>query len=79
MTDKINFNNIYIKHHGYTISIAQHREGDSPNDTITQQEIMVLPTDTIVYYDNTIDSLIKALQSLVDVDKYRYDDDLPWC
>ena len=76
MTDKINFNNIYIKHHGYTISIAQHREGDNSNDTITQQEIMVFNTDTIVYYDNTIDSLIKALQSIVEIDIYPDDDDL---
>ena len=76
MTDKMNMNNIYIKHHGYTISIAQHREGIvSPSfDRIVTQEIMVLGTDTIVHYDNTIDSLIKALQSLVDVNKY--DDDL---
>ena len=70
MTDKMNMNNIYIKHYGYTISIAQHREGIESSlsfDRIVTQEIMVLGTDTI-------DSLIKALQSLVDVNKY--DDDL---
>ena len=76
MTDKINMNNIQINHHGYTISIAQHREGIELSNDIVGQEIMVLGTDTIVYYDNTIDSLIKALQSLVDVDKYYDDDDL---
>ena len=76
MTDKMNMNNIYIKHYGYTISIAQHREGVESSlsfDRIVTQEIMVLGTDTIVYYDNTIDSLIKALQSLVDVNKYEDD------
>ena len=76
MTDKINMNNIHINHLGYIISIAQHREGIFLSNDIITQEIMVLGTDTIVYYDNTIDSLIKALQSLVDVDKYYDDDDL---
>lgn len=65
----MDFNNIYVKHKGKEISIAQHKG----NGTTWVQEAAVLPATAdmyIVHYGNSLTSLIRALQEIRDeIDK----------
>ena len=65
----MNFNNIYVKHKGKEISIAQHKS----DDRTWVQEAAIMPTTSdmhIVRYGNSLTSLIRALQEIRDeIDK----------
>ena len=59
------FNNIYVKHKGNEVSIAQHKD----NGTTWVQEAAILPATSdmyIVRYGNSLTSLIRALQEIRD-------------
>jgi len=65
----MNFNNIYVKHKGKEISIAQHKS----DDRTWVQEAAIMPATSdmhIVRYGNSLTSLIRALQEIRDeIDK----------
>tara|TARA_R100000900_G_C3255227_1_gene148245 strand:+ start:163 stop:435 length:273 start_codon:yes stop_codon:yes gene_type:complete len=66
----MDFNNIYVKHRGKEISIAQHKDNDGKTWI---QEAAILPATSdmcIVRYGNSLTSLIRALQEIRDeIDK----------
>jgi hypothetical protein len=59
--DGMQLNFIRVNHKGATISLVQH----TISDKTTIQEVSILPDmETIVHYDESLDSLIEALQSV---------------
>ena len=62
----INMNNILLTHNGVRVSVAQHRDEDSPMDTQCQEIGVGEPSVDmrIVRYAATLPELIEALQKV---------------
>ena len=63
---KLNMNNIFVKHNGHTLSIAQHYNDDYTKPIVREIYSAYLDSegDGIVHYDQTLDGLIEALQNI---------------
>ena len=63
---KLNMNNIFVKHNGHTLSIAQHYNDDYTKPIVREiySEYLDADGDGIVHYDQTLDGLIEALQNI---------------
>ena len=73
-----NMNNIFVKHNGHKLSIAQHYNDDYTKPIVReiysayldsgryahQHTHPMLKGDGIVHYDQTLDGLIEALQKV---------------
>ena len=61
-----NMNNIFVKHNGHKLSIAQHYHTDYTKPIVREIYSAYLDADGdgIVHYDQTLDGLIEALQEV---------------
>jgi len=61
-----NMNNIFVKHNGHKLSIAQHYHGAYTKPMVQEiySEYLDADGDGIVHFDHTLDGLIEALQNI---------------
>jgi len=64
--DSPNMNNIFVKHNGHKLSIAQHYHGAYTKPMVQEiySEYLDSDGDGIVHFDHTLDGLIEALQNI---------------